>query len=183
MKRKLDKPDIQDIKGAIIANKILLEHNDELNLYAAEAFNVNHSKSRFDVLYSAATMNNYIINNIEIKGEIKIRTNESDKYFSSFIEIEKFNKLLKLTNRNESYPIFINIYSDNVLRIWDLSSLKEGEDYLLVKNVKRWNEAKQQYDYNDCYALYNDKAMLQIKDDKLSWIDKNNFWYKFKYDK
>ena len=136
---------------------------------------IRWSKKRFspwDVSFSSGNTKGY---SVEIIGEIKVRSYESQAFGDWYLE---HDKLIALKEIRENYInkkiMYINIFTDDKLRAWDLD-MPSMKDKVIKKKMMPKNE------YNDTtmvqkdvYSLFNREAILDSEIDSLEKTLLNN---------
>lgn len=91
--------------------------------------NSNTNVTRYKPNNSAYGTTDFIIQSGGTKFicEMKVRRETSTKYSTWIIEKKKFDQLKEIQKKYNLKPLYFNYYTDEVMRIWDLSEVEETD--------------------------------------------------------
>ena len=96
--------------------------------------------SPWDVAFTSGTTRT----NIKIVGEIKYREYESNVFEDWILQVDKLNGLKDIQSKyNDVKIMYINIFQDNIITIWDLDNLNEQQQFNLLLSNNQYNDQSQ----------------------------------------
>lgn len=111
--------DKQEIRDREIIKKYICENY--LHITNPDYIQLTETNNRVDIYFTATTINN---KEVAYVGEIKERkyplSNPDNKVTYWMLQ---FDKLEELKKNKEHRPLYINIFSNNIILVWDLNKL------------------------------------------------------------
>lgn len=111
--------DRQEIRDREIIKKCVCENY--LHITNPDYIQVTETNNRVDIYFTATTTNN---KEVAYVGEIKERkyplSNPNNKVTYWMLQLDKLEELKK---NKEHRPLYINIFSNNIILVWDLNKL------------------------------------------------------------
>ena len=135
--------------------------NDELNIINTLNNNVDIFKEE-NLTYNGKNYSSYDAYNNTYTCEIKKRNFESYHNYAKeglILERKKYQKLLEKANQNNTQALYINLFTDNVIFIWNLTRLTL-ESYNFNWHNMKMNKAT----FNSKYDKIEKEICLLKKD-------------------
>jgi hypothetical protein len=135
--------------------------NDELNIINTLNNNVYIFKEE-NLIYNGKNYSSYDAYNNNYTCEIKKRNFESYHNYAKeglILERKKYQKLLEKAKQNNTQSLYINLFTDNVIFIWNLSKLTL-ENYNFNWHNKKMNKET----FNSKYNKIEKEVCLLKKD-------------------